>query len=179
MVVESFFVYSLPADNRLSLGKCAKKQIKNANSNASKDAVKNLTDYIEKANCWNLFSSIVVAILGYVSVCIKCDWFLCIMFGLICYRILSRTLEINISFVKDICENSAEKSSSLNSNDRVRPAIKSLIEEAVLFAAMYCFLLKPEVCFIQSLTGGLHSFILDTFSSPIVRLTLSFFYPQL
>lgn len=128
-------------------------------------AKQNLTNYIEKSNTCNLVFSIVVAILGYVSVYIKCDWFLCIMFGFIGYRILSRTLEINISFVKDICDNSDKKSSNLKPNDRVRLAIKSLIEEAILFAAMYCFLLAPEACYIQSLIGGLHSFTLDPFSS--------------
>lgn len=121
-------------------------------------------------NWFNLFLSLVLVVVAFIAVCVKCDVFMYVMFGVISYRILSRTIEINVSFVKDICTRAANKKSNLDKYDRIRLAIKSLIEEALLFAAMYAFLTKGDCNILQCLIGGLHSFTIDVYAAENVQV---------
>lgn len=116
--------------------------------------------YIENYNTINLIISIVVAILSYVAMYLGNNELKNILCACVAFRILSRTIEINLSFIKDISEE--ENRSGIKSGKRVVLAIKSLIEEMVLFAAMYIwFLSDGEYLVLQSLTMGLYSFTLD------------------
>ena len=128
------------------------------------EAKTRLTNYIESANTLNLFFSFVLAIVAFIAVDTSPNGFTYItyiMFGVVSYRILSRTVEISVSFVMDICDKA--KNSSLTNGERIILAIKSLLEEAILFAAMYVFLINGDCNFLKSLIGGLHSFTIDTY----------------
>lgn len=130
--------------------------------------------YITSANTVNLVISVMLMIVA-ACVAMFCDgWAYNIFYGLVAYRLLSRTLEINISFVRDIADGSKNKNSTLTAGQRVSLAIRSLVEEAALFAAIYCFILHiTSDCWLDAFTGGLFSFVYDVFSkdSSILRFT--------
>lgn len=138
---------------------------KGNNSQCDGENDKNTADLrarlIEQSNIFNLIFSLILAVVAFIAVRVKCNIFIYIKFGVLCYRILSRTLEISISFVNDICDKA--KSSSLSNGKRIKLAIKSLVEEAFLFAAMYAFLINGDCNFWQALSGGLRSFTIDIY----------------
>ena len=128
--------------------------------------------YISRANTVNLVIGVMIMIVA-ACVAMFCDgWAYNIFYGLVAYRLLSRTLEINISFIRDIADD--KKKSSLEPSQRVSLAIRSLVEEAAMFAAVYCFMLPmTSDCWLDAFTGGLFSFVKDVFSedSGILRFT--------
>lgn len=130
-----------------------------------------LEQYIVSANTYNLVLTLILSIPCYLSTVFHCNPFFYLMMGLMSYRLISRTMEINIAFIKDIC--SKHKSTDLTKYQRAALAIKSLLEEVLLFFSMYCFLLKPAAEFIPPLIGGLHSFTLDIFTNEnVVNINL-------
>lgn len=167
--------YLAKAKKKLLIDDDSSKNSNGNNSQCDDENNKNTADLrarlIEQSNIFNLIFSLVLAVVAFIAVCVKCNVFTYIMFGVLCYRILSRTLEINISFVIDICDK--VKSSSLSNEKRVKLAIKSLLEEAFLFAAMYAFLISGECNFWQVLSGGLHSFTIDVYEVVSERLWCS------
>lgn len=67
----------------------------------------------------------------------QCHWFHRIVLVFLGFRIISRTIEISVSFVKDIC--SSEHSSKLNWQNRVTLAFLSILEIVILsFGVNYC-----------------------------------------
>ena len=100
------------------------------------------TKYIKNQNCRNLILSfiysIVIILLWYLLDCTHVYPFL---LGVIFFRLWSRANEITYSFVKDVVSKE-EKKSKLDKHDRIHLAIKSLIEEAILFACVHVCLLK-------------------------------------
>mgnify|MGYP002522632723 CR=1 FL=1 len=119
-------------------------------------------NYIRTANTGNLIASFVLAVSA-VLVRIFGNGVWCnILLGVLAYRILSRTMEINISFVKDIATEG--HTSDLKAGDRISLAVRSLIEEATLFAGMYCFLFA-EGSLLQAIVSGLYSFTTDAVSN--------------
>lgn len=131
--------------------------------------------YITSANTVNLIFSVMLMIAA-ACVATFCDgWAYNIFFGMVAYRLLSRTLEINISFIRDIADDKDEKKSNLKPGQRVSLAIRSLVEEAALFAAIYCFMLPMTANgWLNAFTGGLFSFVLDVFSSCECNMLLRF-----
>jgi len=122
------------------------------------------TRYIRNANIHNLFLSMFLSVLTFLLFvfCVHCDccpylqWFVYGFFG---YRLLSRTVEINVSFFKDCFDR--EHESDLDRYDRIKLAFKSLLEETVLFTALYSF---AKLKWWEALLGGLHSLILSPYS---------------
>lgn len=120
--------------------------------------------YIKNANIHNLFLSLILSVLTFLLFvsCVHCDccpylqWFVYGFFG---YRLLSRTFEINVSFFKDCFDR--EHESNLDRYDRIKLAFKSLLEETVLFTALYSF---AKLKWWEALLGGLHSLILSPYS---------------
>jgi len=119
------------------------------------------TKYINAANLHNLILSFVLCVATFVVV--YSAWGKCLKWGLfvfVGYRLLSRTVEINVAFFKDCLER--VKNSDLDKYDRIKLAFKSLLEEAFLFAALYSF---AKLEWWRALLGGAHSFILTLFSA--------------
>ena len=118
--------------------------------------------YIESANIWNLYNSIFLSFVACLLVTyVKCVAVTYLFVGMLTCRIVSRTMEINVSFVKDICDR--KKKSGLSKYGRIALAVKSLIEEAVMFFGIYAFLITDACVFFPALIGGLHSFTIDVF----------------
>lgn len=116
--------------------------------------------YIIKANHVNLFVSIVLVggcwlLIGFV----KNDtcWFILSFF--ILARMISRTMEINISFFKDIFGN--EKNSTLTNSARIKLAVFSLCEEAALFSFVYYAFGNGGGSVFDSILLGMGSFIMS------------------
>lgn len=118
--------------------------------------------YIRIANAVNLIASFVLAVSAALVRIFGNGVWCNILLGVLAYRILSRTMEINISFVKDIATEG--HTSDLKAGDRISLAVKSLIEEAVLFAGMYCFLFA-EGSWLQAIVSGFYSFTTDAVSN--------------
>ena len=121
------------------------------------------TYYITTSNKYNLiisaFLTVIVFIL--VSLC-NCQQFVIFFCAVIFARFISRTMEINIAFFNDIL--SSEKRSSLTKSKRIMLAIKSLLEEAILFAAVYYIFAKDPASsktIIESILDGLQSLTLN------------------
>lgn len=113
--------------------------------------------YIKKANTVNLLASlIVVFISSTLFLTIEELWIFNVLIVLVGYRLCSRTLEINISFVKDVFDE--EKLSSLKKVERIKLAFTSLIEEAILFFGIYLLMFNDVW---KAILGGLHSFALS------------------
>ena len=136
-------------------------QEKNTETNENNDSIKNKrADYIKIANANNLiFTLIITFITSTIFMIFKYDWIYNISIGFIGYRLCSRTIEINISFIKDIL--SEEKKSSLKKIERIKLAFTSLVEEAILFAGIYVVMMK-NIC--DAVLGALHSFVLSPVS---------------
>ena len=94
--------------------------------------------YIKRNNHWNLIVSVLLVAAGVFLCRVECLWI--VIVGLLGYRTLSRTMEINISFLRDIMDKS--NNSDLQSIDRIKLAMKSLLEETILFFSFYLVLNK-------------------------------------
>ena len=98
--------------------------------------------YIKCQNCRNLILSVIcsitIVLLWYLLDCKQIYPFL---LGIILFRLWSRANEITSSFVIDVVSKE-EKKSNLKKQDRISLAIKSLLEEAILFACVHACLLK-------------------------------------
>ena len=113
--------------------------------------------YIKKANKTNLLSTFLgIATFYILFFTLRINWLNNILLSCVAYRLCSRTIEINISFMKDIIEE--KKDSDLSKWDRIKLAFTSLLEEAILFAGIYLFNFNNVA---DSILGGLHSFILS------------------
>ena len=101
------------------------------------------TKYIKSQNCRNLILSVIcsitIVLLWYLLDCKQIYPFL---LGIILFRLWSRANEISISFVIDVVISKEGKKSKLDKQDRISLAIKSLLEEAFLFACVHACLLK-------------------------------------
>lgn len=118
--------------------------------------------YIKTANHANLIISIILCIVTVLLVFLwKCEFVYFLLFGLFGYRLLSRTTEINVAFLKDCVDK--DKESNLKKFDRIKLAFFSLIEEAVLFTGIYTFIYDKTQWF-KPILSGLHSFILSPVS---------------
>lgn len=169
-LVNSFFLSFLTCLISLdySLARKAKEKIKAsfpesdppAPGEQYSEAAKARGKYIALANTINLIASVVLSI-GVIVARYRCniEWLYFSLFGLIGYRLLSRTVEINVAFFNDCLDK--KKNSDLDKYDRIKLAFTSLLEEAFLFAALYSF---AKLEWWRSLLGGLHSFILSPFS---------------
>lgn len=135
----------------------------NTAENNSENAQNLRKKYIKSANIWNLCASFVFSIFVVLPIAafVKSEAVTYLLVGMLTCRIVSRTMEINVSFVKDICER--DKKSGLSKYERIALAVKSLIEEAVLFLGIYAFLITDTCVFFPALIGGLHSFTIDVF----------------
>lgn len=131
---------------------------KNTEANRTRESVKiERASYIKKANLTNLILTFIMVILTYtLFIILKFDWVRNILIGVVGYRLCSRTIEINVSFVDDILNKI--KLSSLSKEDRIKLAFKSLLEEVILFAGIYIFVSNNV---FDALLGGLHSLILS------------------
>ena len=118
------------------------------------------SNYIRKANHCNLVVSIVLILLLFVVQWVSCDGgcLYAFLLGMVAYRTLSRTVEINVSFVKD-CISSRLKKSDLKKHERMILALLSLLEEACLFSGVYTFAFEKAEWY-KALFAGMHSFIL-------------------
>lgn len=153
------------------LAEVAKLRLKKSEEPKTVTKKDKLKQYIVSANTYNLVFTLILSIPCYLSTIFHCNQFFYLMMGLLSYRLISRTMEINVAFIKDICSKS--KSTDLTKYQRAALAIKSLIEEVLLFFGMYCFLLKPAAEFIPPFIGGLHSFTLDIFTNEnVVNINL-------
>ncbi len=101
------------------------------------------TKYIKCQNSKNLILSfiysITIVLLWYLLDCKQIYPFL---LGIVLFRLWSRANEITISFFKDVVISKEGKKSKLDKQDRILLAIKSLTEEAILFACVHACLLK-------------------------------------
>lgn len=129
-------------------------------SNEHREILTKCIRWSNVSNCVISFFVCVGAILT-AQLCGDNGWFWA-MLGFIAYRTLSRTMEINISFVKDITEK--DKKSTLKTGERTGLVVTSLIEEVFLFAGIYAFGLPGAQNIWVALTGGLHSMTIDAFS---------------
>ena len=116
----------------------SKEGIKENDGQESNSQSNVLGDYIKRNNHWNLIASVLLVVVGVFLWCVGFLWI--VIVGLLGYRTLSRTMEINISFLRDIMDKS--NNSDLQSIDRIKLAIKSLLEETILFFAFYLVLNK-------------------------------------
>lgn len=139
---------------------CSKKKIKKIINEKI-----NLTKYIQKKNKYNLAITLLFVIIllflvslfycfGVSSECLKYFIYFYACFFVI--RLISRTMEINISFFDDVFDK--DKSTNLNKYDRIKLAFASLLEEAFLFFGIYVIL---GICPYDAIIGGLHSFIIQ------------------
>ena len=120
-----------------------------------------LSQYLVTANNANIIVSFLLAVAAYLTALLcNIEWLRLVLFGLIAYRTLSRTLEINIAFLLDCMDKS--KDSNLDHIGRIKLAFKSWLEEAFLFAGIYSFALV-KIAWWKPLLGGLHSFIFSPF----------------
>lgn len=118
--------------------------------------------YIRIWNFWNCVISFFFAVGLIVLSCFSeklSQQLIFVAFGIMLYRTYSRTMEINISFIKDVLDR--DKRSSLNRNKRIKLALVSLLEEVFLFIGLYAFLANN---YLDSIFGGLHSLILNKFA---------------
>lgn len=116
--------------------------------------------YIKKANYINLIVSL--ACVGFCWVLVKfvkSDYCWLILSFFILARMISRTMEINISFFKDIFSN--EKNSTLTNSMRIKLAIFSFCEEAILFSFIYYAFGNCGESVFDSILLGMSSFIMS------------------
>lgn len=117
--------------------------------------------YIKTNNIANLITSSIIVVIVLVFVYVhKVRWLWMVFGGLLFYRVVSRTMEINLSFLLDII-GEKERQSSLSGRERMCLALKSLLEEAVLFVGMYAVLRRSFLSefFWTCITAGARSFI--------------------
>lgn len=116
--------------------------------------------YIKKANHINLIVSLVCVVICWVLVkFVKSDYCWLILSFFVLARMISRTMEINISFFKDIF--SDEKNSTLTNYARIKLAVFSLCEEAILFSFIYYAFGNCEESVFDSVLLGMSSFIMS------------------
>lgn len=130
----------------------------------SKQAKAERSKYIKAANALNLLISFLLCVCIFLlKSFFSSEWPCWLLLGMIAFRALSRTVEINVSFFKD-CVSAEEKQSDLSKYERIGLAFKSLLEEALLFAGIYVFFPGQNPPFWNAMLGGLHSFILSPVS---------------
>lgn len=111
------------------------------------------TKYIKSQNCRNLILSIIYSIVVFLLwYFLDCKHIYPFLLGIVLFRLWSRANEITYSFVKDVVSKEGKKS-KLDKHDRIRLAIKSLIEEAILFTCVHACLLK-ECANLEGLAYG-------------------------
>ena len=116
-----------------------------------------LKEYIINANSLNLVISFFIGLVVFILKSLTDANCLCIILLVVMsYRFVSRTIEINVSFLLDVFDKN--NNSGTNKWQRIQLAFLSLIEEAILFAGIYLFFYDGEIC--KSILSGLHSFIL-------------------
>lgn len=177
-VAKRFILAVLSPD--YSCQKCLKTKLKKQYGADDADAYKvkpnEHREILTKCIRWSNVSNCVISFFVCVGVILTAQlcgdngWFWA-MLGFIAYRTLSRTMEINISFVKDITEK--DKKSTLEMPERTGLVVTSLIEEVFLFAGLYAFGLPGAQNIWVALTGGLHSMTIDAFSVVAESLTWS------
>ena len=116
-----------------------------------------LKKYISTSNSANLLgSTFLVVILLIMFICCKgCGK--CIALGMLTFRIYSRVNEVSISFVKDMIDK--EQQSGLTSKERIVLAMKSLLEETLLFGALYaCLAVNTDASASQVVNAFLKGF---------------------
>ena len=110
--------------------------------NQKSDDKEERTKYIKCQNWKNLIlsfiCSITIVLLWYL---LDCKHIYPFLLGIVLFRLWSRANEITYSFVKDVVSKEGKKS-NLKKQDRISLAIKSLLEEAFLFACVHACLLK-------------------------------------
>ena len=97
----------------------------------------NRKTYIIRQNVLNLLVSIILLIIY----CASRNEFIR---GIITIRLISRTMEINLSFFYDIISKQDNKKSNLNREERIKLALFSFIEEIILFFALYSAILGND-----------------------------------
>lgn len=125
-----------------AISHCFKYNIKNSCNNLlikSKykiDNKKPLGDYIRFSNKANFWVSLLHLIIAVIVLTPETNTMLkCIAFGMLILRLWSRVNEVSLAFVNDIGE--SKNQSGLTSGQRLKLAIVSLAEEAILFGALY------------------------------------------
>lgn len=112
-------------------------------------------DYIKRMNICNLCVSIFLVLFVYMVKYIPCDNVLGICKYILIARGVSRTWEINVAFFKDVTS-AGVKDSNIKNEERIGLALKSLVEEAVLFSGGYLLIGER---FVDSIAMGAHSLI--------------------
>ncbi|MCL6271907.1 hypothetical protein M3P05_18470 [Sansalvadorimonas sp. 2012CJ34-2] len=99
---------------------------------------------IKTTNNLNLISSagifLILTIIGLLKPVmphVSFNTIVCISFGLVLYRTLSRSVEIIYAFTNDATSDETKSTSSLNKYDRIKLAINSYIENILNYAALY------------------------------------------
>ena len=106
--------------------------------------------FIISQNVLNLLVSIILLI----PCCANPDE---IIRGIITIRLISRTMEINLSFFYDIISKQDNKKSNLNREERIKLALFSFIEEIILFFALYLAIARNVDC--ENITKKAFSFL--------------------
>ena len=120
--------------------------------NGKKKAPKILANYIKEKNKWNIVISTIIILLLSCYYLRNCTFIHYLLYT----RLISRTMEINISFLQDVFDKN--KSSALHKYDRIKLAFGSLVEEAVMFFEIYVI---TSITFENSILYALHSFIIQ------------------
>ena len=81
--------------------------------------------------------------------------------GIITIRLISRTMEINLSFFYDIISKQDNKKSNLNREERIKLALFSFIEEIILFFALYLAIARNVDC--ENITKKAFSFLIGVY----------------
>lgn len=163
--IGDFFLTIFSPDYRLADRAKARLECDGNRVHSLDDQLKDKALYIQTANRVNLLLSLIlcagVVVLKY---CCKNtgEYFVFALFGFLGYRLLSRTVEINVAFLGDCFDKN--KNRYLDKYMRIKLAFTSLLEEAILFAGAYTL---AEVGWWNALLGGAHSFILSPFSNGI------------
>ena len=172
LLILKVFLYVLSLD--YCCAKCSKNRIKKEYKQDKKQRAAELSKYIKRANCVNFIFSFCIVLIVIILTFTNCNTLHSFLFGIIAYRCLSRTLEVNISFLKDCLEKG--KNSDLTKYDRIKLAFISLAEEAFLFTGIYIFAFS-KADWWKSILGGLHSFILSPYNvcqKNVLGIILSF-----
>lgn len=112
---------------------CCKKKIKRKmNDEMGKEA---RARFIKRQNCWNFLLSLSLFIT--LVIFMKKGWEFDFLKILILIRLVSRTMEVNLSFFTDVVSDPTKKESSLKREDRIKLALVSFLEEIILFFAFY------------------------------------------
>lgn len=140
-IIKEIFTLLLSVDfciSKWQKGQIKKKyqKVEQAETKEDDKKEKELAEYIKRNNRNNLLVSIfAVIVLTALMYIVKEKWFVYIAIGMSAYRILSRTMEVNMAFCIDVTSN--ENNSKLNKHERIKLALYSLLEEAILFTGLF------------------------------------------